>query len=88
MLPADYARERSTACESKYEDHVGCYPTRATRLIIQRARIEASLRSTPGDTSMKEIIKGAIVIDPAFRSEVTLVSIKKTGVFIMPLKFD
>jgi hypothetical protein len=37
---------------------------------------------------MKEIIKGAVVIDPAFRSEVTLVTVKKRRVFIMPLKFD
>src|SRR4029453_12161190 len=35
---------------------------------------------------MKEIIKGAVVIDPAFRSKVTLVSIKKTGIFVLPFK--
>ena len=37
---------------------------------------------------MKEIIKGAVVIDPTFRSEVTLVTIKKSGIFVMPLKFS
>lgn len=37
---------------------------------------------------MKEIIKGAVVIDPTFRSEVTLVTIKKSGIFVMPLKFN
>ena len=37
---------------------------------------------------MKEIIKGTVVIDPAFRSEVTLVTVKKRRVFIMPLKFN
>jgi hypothetical protein len=38
--------------------------------------------------SMKEIIKGAIVIHPAFRSEVTLVTVKKSRVFVMLLKFN
>ena len=37
---------------------------------------------------MKEIIKGAVVIDPTFRSEVTLVTVKKSGIFVMPLKFN
>jgi hypothetical protein len=36
---------------------------------------------------MKEIIKGAIVIHPAFRSEVTFVTDKKGRVLIVPLKF-
>ena len=38
-------------------------------------------------TPMKEIIKGAIVIHPAFRSEVTFVTDKKGRVLIVPLKF-
>ena len=37
---------------------------------------------------MKEIIKGAIVIDPTFRSEVTLVKVKKSRVFVMLLKIN
>jgi hypothetical protein len=37
---------------------------------------------------MKEIVKGSVVIDPAFRSQVTLVTVKKSRVFIMPLKFN
>ena len=37
---------------------------------------------------MKEIIKGTVVIHPALRSEVTLVTVKKSRVFVMPLKFD
>jgi hypothetical protein len=37
---------------------------------------------------MKEIIKGAVVIDPTFRSEVTLVTVKKSRVFVMALKFN
>src|SRR5438128_6428098 len=37
---------------------------------------------------MKEIIKGAVVIDPAFCSEVTLLKVKKSRVFIVPLKFN
>jgi hypothetical protein len=37
---------------------------------------------------VKEIIKGAIVIDPAFHGEMTLVKVKKSRVFIVPLKFD
>src|SRR5229473_8454236 len=37
---------------------------------------------------MKEIIKGAVVIDPAFRGQMTLVTIKKNRVFVMPLKFN
>jgi hypothetical protein len=37
---------------------------------------------------MKEIIKGAVVIDPALRGQMTLVTIKKSRVFIVPLKFN
>ncbi len=37
---------------------------------------------------MKEIVKGAVVIDPAFRGQMTLVTIKKSRVFVMPLKFN
>lgn len=37
---------------------------------------------------MKEIIQGTVVIDPAFGSKVTLVMIKKTGVFVMLLKVN
>jgi hypothetical protein len=43
--------------------------------------------SAPWHTPMKEIIKGAIVIHPAFRSEVTFVTDKKGRVLIVPLKF-
>ena len=43
--------------------------------------------SAPWHTPMKEIIKGAIVIHPAFRSEVTFVTDKKDRVLIVPLKF-
>jgi len=39
-------------------------------------------------TPVKEIIKRTIVIDPALRSQMTLVKIKKSRVFIVPLKFD
>jgi hypothetical protein len=38
-------------------------------------------------TPMKEIFKGAIVIHPAFCSEVTFVTDKKGRVLIVPLKF-
>ena len=37
---------------------------------------------------MKEIIKGTIVIDPAFRAQVAFVSVKKLRVFIVSLKFN
>src|SRR5438046_2948814 len=37
---------------------------------------------------MKEIIKGAVVIDPTFRSKMTLVMIKKIRVFVMSLKIN
>jgi hypothetical protein len=37
---------------------------------------------------MKEIIKGAIVIDPAFNGEMTLVKVKKSRIFVMPREFD
>ena len=37
---------------------------------------------------MKEIVKGAVVIEPTFRGEVTLVMVKKSRVFVMLLKFD
>src|SRR5882724_408139 len=37
---------------------------------------------------MKEIIKGAVVIDPTFRSKMTLVMIKKIRVFVIPLKIN
>src|SRR5882762_6510912 len=37
---------------------------------------------------MKEIINGAVVIDPTFRSEMALVTVKKSGVFIVPLKLN
>ena len=37
---------------------------------------------------MKEIVKGAVVIDPAFRGEVTFVKVKKSRVLVMALKFD
>ena len=37
---------------------------------------------------MEEIVKGSVVIDPAFGSQVTLVTVKKSRVFIMPLKFN
>ena len=37
---------------------------------------------------MKEIIKGAIVIDPAFRGQVTFVPVEKCRVFIVSLKFN
>ena len=44
--------------------------------------------SAPWPTPVKEIIKRTIVIDPALRSEVTLVKIKKSRVFIVALKFN
>ena len=44
--------------------------------------------SAPWQTPVKEIIKRTIVMDPALRSEVTLVKIKKSRVFIVPLKFN
>ena len=37
---------------------------------------------------MKEIIQGPVVIHPAFRGKVTLVTVKKSRVFIMPFKFN
>ena len=37
---------------------------------------------------MEEIVKGSVVIDPAFRSEVTLVTVKKSRIFIMAFKFN
>ena len=43
--------------------------------------------STPGHTAVKEIIKGAIIIHPAFRSEVTFVTDKKGRVLVVSLKF-
>jgi hypothetical protein len=39
-------------------------------------------------TAVKEIIKRTIVIDPALRRQVTLVKVKKSRVFIVPLKFN
>jgi len=44
--------------------------------------------SASGDTPVKEIIKSAIVIHPAFRTEVTLVTDEKGRVFIMLFKFN
>jgi hypothetical protein len=80
-MSADYARQQGPACESKYEDYVGHRPTHGHPS-------RNSLLSTPGYTSMKEIIKGAIVIDPAFGSEMTLVKVKKSRVFVMSLKIN
>jgi len=37
---------------------------------------------------MKEIIQGAVVIDPAFYSEVTLVKVKESRIFVMVREFD
>ena len=37
---------------------------------------------------MKEIVKGAVVICPAFCCEMTLVTDKKSWVFVVLLKFD
>ena len=37
---------------------------------------------------MKEIIKGAVVVDPALCGEMTLVTIKKSRVFVVPIKFN
>jgi hypothetical protein len=37
---------------------------------------------------MKEIVKGAVVIGPAFCCEMTLVTDKKSWVFVVLLKFD
>lgn len=37
---------------------------------------------------MKEIVKGAVVICPAFRCEMTLVPDKKSRVFVVILKFN
>ena len=37
---------------------------------------------------MKEIIQSAVVIDPAFRGEVTLVTVKKGRIFIMLFKVN
>ena len=37
---------------------------------------------------MKEIIKGAVVIDPAFCGEMTLVTMKKSRIFVVPFKFN
>ena len=37
---------------------------------------------------MKEIIERAIVIDPAFCSEMTFVTDKKSRVFVVLLKFN
>jgi hypothetical protein len=41
-----------------------------------------------GATTLKEVVNGAIVIDPAFRSEVTLVAVKKSRIFVVPLKLN
>ena len=39
-------------------------------------------------TPVKEIVKGAVVIRPAFCCEMTLVTDKKSRVFVVLLKFD
>jgi hypothetical protein len=39
-------------------------------------------------TPVKEIIKCAIIIDPTLGSQMTLVKIKKSRVFVVPLKFN
>jgi hypothetical protein len=44
--------------------------------------------SASWQTPVKEIVKSAVVIDPAFGSEVTLVKVKKSRVLIMRLKFN
>lgn len=57
-------------------------------LIFTTAIRQTSLNlSAPWHSPMKEIIKGAIVIHPAFRSEVTFVTDKKGRVLIVSLKF-
>jgi 2-hydroxy-3-keto-5-methylthiopentenyl-1-phosphate phosphatase len=57
-------------------------------LISTTAIRQTSLNlSAPWHTPMKEIIKGAIVIHPAFRSEVTFVTDKKGRVLIVSFKF-
>jgi hypothetical protein len=57
-------------------------------LIFTTAICQTSLNlSPPWHTPMKEIIKGAIVIHPAFRREVTFVTDKKGRVLIASLKF-
>ena len=69
------------ACESMYEDYVG-------RMILTSTSQTQHFRLTSRPTPMKEIIQRAVVIDPAFRSKMTLVTVKKSRVFVVPLKFN
>ena len=51
-------------------------------------RMEDDQFSASWQTPVKEIIKRTIVIDPALRSQVTLVKVEKSWVFIVALKFN
>ena len=44
--------------------------------------------SASWQTSVKEIVKGTVVICPAFCCEMTLVTDKKSRVFVVLLKFE